>query len=558
MTTKPKARKFRIRRSAAAKALASGPQREGAVHAAGRRPDALAHQVSSTSPSSGQAPAAPIADQTRGSQTNPEPGQPGQPPNTIDAIRREGLTGRQLRIARRVAEKNGLLPVSDYDAVRLLRDRNIDPFSRESILDLIRGRQKKNRQEHGTGTALAPAEHRLPQTIEEPPSSQENIAYRRNREIQKIQHEIAKRRRRKLLLLLTRLTAFVFLPTFVVWYYYATMATPMYTSKSSFQILTADGAGSSPASGLFQGTSLATSQDAIATQDFLESKAAMLRLDKDVGFRSHFSQPEIDPVQRLEDGASQEDAYSLYSKYITLGYDPTEGVIRMEITTADPETSVRFSRKLIEYAEENVDKSSLEKREDALKTSTGSLEQARAERRAAQARLVKLQETSLLDPEGEIASIRGLVTNVATQLQEKQLALNIQLNNIRPNQSRVDALESEISVLRAELVKQKNRLNKATEGEDSLASQTADIKMAEADVLTADMILQAALETKRQSEIEANKQVRYMTVNSPPVQSEDPSYPKIFENTVLAFLIFAGIYLMISLTASILREQVSS
>ena len=38
----------------------------------------------------------------------------------------------------------------------------------------------------------------------------------------------------------------------------------------------------------------------------------------------------------------------------------------------------------------------------------------------------------------------------------------------------------------------------------------------------------------------------------------DNSAPPTFENTIVAFLIFAGIYLMVSLTASILREQVSS
>lgn len=36
----------------------------------------------------------------------------------IDAIRQEGLTGRQLRMARRVAQKNGLAVTSDFDAVR--------------------------------------------------------------------------------------------------------------------------------------------------------------------------------------------------------------------------------------------------------------------------------------------------------------------------------------------------------------------------------------------------------------------------------------------------------
>ena len=143
-------------------------------------------------------------------------------------------------------------------------------------------------------------------------------------------------------------------------------------------------------------------------------------------------------------------------------------------------------------------------------------------------------------------------------MQEKQLALDIQLNNARPNQAKVDALTSEIEVLSAELSKQKARLNQATEGESSLASQTSDIQMAQQDLATADIILQSALESKRLSEIEANKQVRYLTVSVRPVASQDPSYPRAFENTILAFLIFAGIYLMISLTASILKEQVSS
>jgi capsular polysaccharide transport system permease protein len=71
-------------------------------------------------------------------------------------------------------------------------------------------------------------------------------------------------------------------------------------------------------------------------------------------------------------------------------------------------------------------------------------------------------------------------------------------------------------------------------------------------------VLQSALEATRQSEIEANTQVRYLTVSVRPLPSQDASYPRSFENTILAFLIFSGIYLMISLTASVLREQVSS
>ena len=66
------------------------------------------------------------------------------------------------------------------------------------------------------------------------------------------------------------------------------------------------------------------------------------------------------------------------------------------------------------------------------------------------------------------------------------------------------------------------------------------------------------LRTSNAQLTEANRKVRYLTVSVNPVASQEPSYPRKFENTILAFLLFAGIYLMISLTASVLREQVSS
>ena len=52
-------------------------------------------------------------------------------PQDIEAIRHEGLTGRQLRMARRLAQKHGLPATSDFDAVRLLaqrRDRPVPAF----------------------------------------------------------------------------------------------------------------------------------------------------------------------------------------------------------------------------------------------------------------------------------------------------------------------------------------------------------------------------------------------------------------------------------------------
>ncbi|MBO9474658.1 capsule biosynthesis protein [Shimia sp. R10_1] len=544
MTTKPRAKKFRIRRSEPIADGAQGISGTPAAEAAEARA-----QMKMVLPQKGAAPQTPQAQ-------DPAQPTPQGADAEIDAIKREGLTGRQLRLARRVAQKNELPATSDYDAVRVLRKAGIDPFQRTNMLDMI----PSNKAEKSAAVGRI----QLPQTAPVgkaglPSTETVSPSEMRAMEIGEIQKDIARRRRRRLLLLLARLSAFVFLPTiFAGWYFYA-VATPMYSTKSEFLILQADATGGgSGIGGLLSGTQFATNQDSIATQSYLASKDAMLRLDRDEGFKSTFSQPEVDPVQRLDVDASNEKAYKLYKKYVKIGYDPTEGVIRMEIATPDPQTSARFAEALIGYAEQRVDDLSQRKREDQLKDARFSLEQAKAERREAQAAMVALQETTILDPEGVIASLRQQISNVQIQLQEKELQLAALEDNARPNQARVDGVRGDIRRLNSLLARLQSEMTEATQGETSLAQQTAQIQMAQADLATADLLMQSALQTLKQTELEANRQVRYLTTSVVPVASQDPSYPRKFENTILAFLIFSGIYLMISLTASILREQVSS
>jgi len=58
--------------------------------------------------------------------------------------------------------------------------------------------------------------------------------------------------------------------------------------------------------------------------------------------------------------------------------------------------------------------------------------------------------------------------------------------------------------------------------------------------------------------LSTNCQTLYLSISVLPVAPDEAAYPRSFENTLLAFLVFSGIYLLISMTASILREQVSA
>ncbi|XDA97739.1 capsule biosynthesis protein [Sulfitobacter sp. LCG007] len=572
MTTKPKAKRFRIRRTIPAPPE-SAPSGADSGHEPLRLRPATA-DASATAVLERRARMQAVGADTSSPTEDPQKPEPAparpvsggtRPELDLEKIRQEGLTGRQLRMARRVAQKHGLAAASDFEAVKVLRQNGIDPFQRSNMLELVVPRKDQAR-----ATPLEPAEGgwanpsiNLPQTVPTGdrylPSTDTSPVERRNREISEIQRDITRRRRRKMALLFVRLAFFVFLPTIAAGWYYFTIATPMYETHSEFVILQADGQAGAGMGGMLTGSQFATNQDSIVVQSYLESKDAMLRLDRDAGFKAHFSQESIDPIQRLEASPTNEAAYKIYKKNIKVGYDPTEGVLRMDVIAADPQVSAKFSEALISYAEERVNDISQQKRGDQMADAEASFAQAEAERRAAQQALVQLQiEGATLDPEAVIASLRTQITNIEMQLQEKELELAALLDNARPNQSRVDGARADIGRFNRLLEQLNARMTDASQGENSLAQLSVRLQMAQADLATRDMMLQSALQQVEQTRMEANRQVRYLTTSVRPVAPEEATYPRKFENTVLAFFIFAGIYLMISLTASILREQVTS
>ncbi|OWY18620.1 capsule biosynthesis protein [Thioclava sp. JM3] len=487
------------------------------------------------------------------------------PEEEIDAIRAEGLTGRQLRLARRMAQKHGVQASSDFEAVLLLRRRGIDPFDRSNIVAMV-----KPGEAEATSRALARTDGpgadtrvHLPQTIKKGqlPSTEVMTEDRRAAEILRIQRDIAKRRRRKLMLLGARLGFFVVLPTLMAAYYYFAMATPMYATKSAFVIQKAEGLGNSGLGSLFSGTQLATNQDSVTVQSYLQSRDAMKRLDRDQGFKKIFEDPSIDPLQRLPKDATDEQAYRLYSKMVEIGYDPSEGIVKMEVIAPDPQKSQQFSESLISYAEQQVDQLTSRLRDDQMKGARESYQDAEAKVFAAQSKVQQLQEkVGVLDPVSENSVVMGQVANLENQLQQKRLELGQLLDNARPNQARVSGVQGDIRRIQALLEKTRGQLTagrQATGGE-SLAAVTGQLQIAQGELQTRQMLLSAAAQQMETARIEANKQVRYLEMGVRPVAPDEPTYPRAFENTLLAFLIFSGIYLMLSLTASVLREQVSS
>ena len=488
---------------------------------------------------------------------------PDNAPQDMDAIRREGLTGRQLRMARRLAQKHGLPATSDFDAVRLLRQAGIDPLQRSSVLELVSSDDEGEPSPTSRALTVPPKGDgvQLPQTIKpiKLPSTEVRVEEAHLVEVGRIQRDMAARRRRKMSLLMARLFFFVTLPTMIAAYYYYVVATPLYSSRTEFVIQQSEPAAQAGLGSLFGGTQFATSQDSIAVQGYLQSPEAMGRLNEDQGFRAHYSDPSVDPIQRLAPDASNSAAYKLYKRNVIISYDPTEGIIKMEVSATDPESSVAFSKALINYAEEQVDRLTQRLREDQMEGALESFGDAESKMQASQLRTVELQEKyKILSSEVEVGLITGQIGGLESQLTQDRLSLAQMESNQTPNVARMDPLKRRIATLESEIALLRAKLTEDGVDGLSLAKVQSELLVAQADVTTRQLMLAQSLQAMESARIEASRQTRYLSISVNPVVPDEASYPRAFENTLVVLLIFLGIYLMISMTVAILHEQLTS
>lgn len=495
------------------------------------------------------------------------------------AIAAEGLTARQLRRAALVAQRHRLNATTEHDAVRLLREAGVDPFSRASLLRIVSPASETlpvpsaaEDAAPGSVTSPIPAGRelarlpgdgvQLPTKVKPAklPSTEQRAEVNQAAEILRMQQDIARRRRRRLALLAARLFAFVLLPTFLAGWYFYMIATPMYSVRTEFVIQQAGPSGGGGGlGGLFSGTAFATSQDSIAVQGYLQSREAMGRLDEDLGFRAHFQSEKIDPLQRLDKDASLEAAYKVYKKFLKISFDTTEGVIRMDVIAADPAVAASWSKQLVAYAEGQVDHLTQRLRADQMTDAQAGYDSAQAELNASQRKLIELQERfKTVSSEAEVSMIVSQISGLEQQITQERLSLAQMEANPEPNQARMEPIKRRITTLESQVAELRAKMTQDSPDATSLAEVQGELLVAQADLQTRQMLLAQALQSMETSRIEANRQVRYLSLSVSPIPPDEPAYPRAFENTMVTMLIMLGIYLMVSMTASILREQVSS
>lgn len=373
-----------------------------------------------------------------------------------------------------------------------------------------------------------------------------------------------KKKRANMRSMLVRLFAFTFVPTLVAAIYFGFIVTDRYVSEFQLMVNTPDsGVMSMFSSILGGGGGSGMNQENYVIERYIQSHAALSKLDELLDLRAHFSQDTVDAFSRLDPNASNENFLSYYLSRIKVANDPTSQIIEVQVQAFSPDMAKAIADLLIVLCDDLVNEFNDEARRDTL--AFAESEFARSEQ---QLRDVRKQTSEFRNREGElnpvdsVTMITAIISSLEAQIVEKRVELARSSSYMQPNSVRITALRDDLSALTTQLDIERKRLVNVKGGSvdqplyGKLLSEYESLLIEETLAQTNYMNTSKAYQLARAN---ADKQnYVYLVAFSPPTLPDEALEPKRLYSILMVFLGVFVAYLLGSFTWAAVREHVGT
>jgi capsular polysaccharide transport system permease protein len=340
----------------------------------------------------------------------------------------------------------------------------------------------------------------------------------------------------------------VLMPIAAVVLYLYVVAEDQYHSISGFTVRSQEESSANQLlSGLasFAGGSVATDSDIL--YEFIQSQEMVEAVDKRIALRPHYAQHRPgDWFYALKPDASREDLIAYWNRMVGISYDSGTGLIEVEVRAFDPETAREINRAIVSESQNRINALNQQAREDAMRYARADLEEALELLRSAREDLTSFRTRSqIVDPERDIQTRMGVMTNLQQQLAEALVEYDILRGGTLGNDPRVRDLERRIDVIRERIqIERQNFASSSREtgglGQD-YPSLIAEFERLTVDREYAEELYFASLTALEVARDEAVRQSRYLATYITPTLAEEAAYPKraVLAGLVALFLLLA-------------------
>ena len=337
--------------------------------------------------------------------------------------------------------------------------------------------------------------------------------------------------------------AIVGLPTLIAGVYYFAIASDLYLSEVKFVVR---GPAKSPVSAitsmLSSAGASAVSEDTFAVHEYLMSRDAVRRLEREDDLRSLLGRPEGDLITRFPGiwfwRKDFEALYHAYSRFVSVEVDSNSGVSALQVKAYRPEDAQRMARALLTFSEQLVNALNERSRHDALATFQREVDTTEQKIAGIQAQLTAYRvKQKMLDPRSASAGPIELLAQMNAQLANAKAQLAEVVKN-SPNSPQIPLVRTRIASLEKLIAEERAKI---TGGDNSVATALGEYERLDVQRLLAEKSLASAFASLEAARLEAQRQQLYLETIAQPNLADYPLYPKRFVSfaTVVASCLLA-------------------
>jgi capsular polysaccharide transport system permease protein len=320
---------------------------------------------------------------------------------------------------------------------------------------------------------------------------------------------------------------FVVLPTLISIIYFGFMASDVYISESRYVVRSPEKTAASGLGLILASAGFASaSEEAHAAQSFVESRAALLAINRNHAFERAFTRSNISWVDRFNAfglGGSFENLYKYYMNRVEIDNDVVTSISTLTVRAYTPEDAYRINEQLLDMSEQTVNSMNLRGRKDMIRFAQIEVDDAKNRARQTGLALAAYRNREgVLDPELQAATQMTMIS----KLQDEMIATKTQLDQLRaftPLNPQIPSLENRSKSLQREI---RSMMGSLTGGDRSLAASAVQYQRYFLEQQFAEKQLAAALASLQDAQNEARRQQVYVERIALPNKPDAPLEPR--------------------------------
>jgi capsular polysaccharide transport system permease protein len=303
----------------------------------------------------------------------------------------------------------------------------------------------------------------------------------------------------------------VVLPTTCAILYFGLLASDVYVVESKFVVRSPEKTSASGLGVLLKSAGFANAGDEVyAAQDFVESRDALRELNSGGAFAKAYSDPAISVFDRFGtviSGTRFEDLYKYYENKVQVRHDAASSIITLTVRAYTPGEAQRFNEKLLEMAENTVNRLNTRGRQDLIRFAQVEVDNAKqTARNAALSLSAYRNQAGVIDPEKQAT----LQLQMVSKLQDELIATKNQLIQVRafaPRNPQIEVLEVKAKALASQIDQESG---KVVGSRKSLSNAAAQYQRLFLETQFSDRQLASAMASLEEARNEARRKQAYV------------------------------------------------